>query len=142
MKEKVLLVDDDKDYLEAISERMTSRDVDVTSTLSAEDALEKIKETSYDAIILDLQMPGMDGIETLKAIKAIQPETQVILVTGHGSVGKSVEAMKLGAMDFIEKPADIEELTRRIKEAQALKMVIVQDQLEDRVKAMLRRFGF
>jgi DNA-binding NtrC family response regulator len=73
------------------------------------------EEQTFDAIVLDLMMPEMDGIEVLKNIKAKHPEMQVILLTGHGTVEKGVEAMRLGAMDFIEKPADLETLTEKIK---------------------------
>ncbi len=141
MYEKVLIVDDEKDFLEAMGERISARGMDVTTSSSAEDALAKIDKETYDAIILDFQMPGMDGIEALKAIKARKPELQIILLTGHASVEKSVEAMKEGAMDFIEKPADLDELTQKIKEAQASKMIVVDKQNKKQVEEMLKRFG-
>lgn len=141
MYEKVLIVDDEKDFLEAMGERISARGMDVTTSSSAEDALAKIDKETYDAIILDFQMPGLDGIEALRAIKARKPELQIILLTGHASVQKSVEAMKEGAMDFIEKPADLDELTRKIKEAQASKMIVVDKQNKKQVEEMLKRFG-
>ncbi len=141
MYEKVLIVDDEKDFLEAMGERISARGMDVTTSSSAEDALAKIDKETYDAIILDFQMPGMDGIETLKAIKARKPELQIILLTGHASVQKSVEAMKEGALDYIEKPADLDELTQKIKEAQASKMIVVDKQNKKQVEDMLKRFG-
>jgi len=137
MSEKVLLVDDEEDFVEALAERMEARGMDVTTSVTAEDALSKAQEGSYDAIILDLQMPQMDGLETLKKIKEIKPELQVILLTGHATVEKGVEAMKLGASDFLEKPAGLDELTEKIKKAQAKKMIIVEKKSEERIKKIL-----
>ncbi len=142
MSEKVLLVDDEKEFLEIMSERMKARDIDVTSATSAQQALEIIEKEAFDAIILDFQMPGMDGMEALKAIKARKPESQIILLTGYATVQKGVEAMKVGATDFIEKPADLEVLAEKIKNAKAEKMLIVEKQTEDKMKNILKRYGF
>ena len=87
-------------------------------------------------------MPGIDGMQALKDIKARRPEAQIILLTGHATVEKGVEAMKLGATDFLEKPADIEVLEMKIKDASTRRMLIVEKQTEERVKDRLRRFGF
>lgn len=141
MADNVLLIDDDKDFLDVMTERMEARGLDVASSTSAEDALSMIKKGAYDCIILDLQMPGMDGIEALKAIKEIQPEAQIILLTGHATVEKGVEAIKLGATDFIEKPADLETLTRKIKNAHAQKIMIVEKKEKEAVMDALKRFG-
>jgi len=137
MTPKVLLVDDEKEFIETLSERMRNRDMEVSTATSAAEALQLAREHSYDAIVLDLMMPEMDGLEALKALKARNPELQVILLTGQGTVAKGIEAMKLGAMDFLEKPADIETLTAKIKKAQARKMVIVEKQLEEKIKHIM-----
>jgi len=142
MSEKVLLVDDEKEFLEIMSERMKARDIDVTTATSAQQALEIIEKEAFDAIILDFQMPGMDGMDALKAIKAQKPESQIILLTGYATVKKGVEAMKVGATDFIEKPADLEVLAEKIKNAKAEKMLIVEKQTEDKVKNILKKYGF
>ena len=92
---------------------MKNRDIDVTTTSSAKDALGLVASGSYDAIILDLQMPEMDGLQTLEKLKAINPDLQVILLTGHATVEKGVQAMKLGASDVMEKPADIQSADRK-----------------------------
>jgi DNA-binding NtrC family response regulator len=141
MTDHVLLIDDDHDFLDVMAERMEARGLEVSATMSAEEALDMIKKDSFDAIILDLQMPGMDGIEALKAIKEVQPEAQIILLTGHATVEKSVEAIKLGATDFIEKPADLESLTRKIKKAHAKKVLIVEKKEKEMVMDALKRFG-
>ena len=142
MSEKVLLVDDEKEFLEIMSERMKTRDMEVTTATSAQQALEIIEKESFDAIILDFQMPGMDGMDALKAIKAKKPELQIILLTGYATIEKGVEAMKIGATDFIEKPADLEVLSEKIKNAKAEKMLIVEKQTEDKVKNIIKKYGF
>lgn len=114
---RVLLVDDELDFIQALSERLKIRDIYVDTAIDGQKALAKAKARKYDAIILDLAMPGMDGIETLKSLKDVNPDLQVILLTGRGSVQKSVEAIKLGAMDFLEKPADINLLMEKIRAA-------------------------
>jgi DNA-binding NtrC family response regulator len=141
MSEKVLLVDDEKEFLEIMSDRMTARGMEVTTAESAGEALSLIGKTSFDAIIMDFQMPEMDGMAALKAIKDKKPELQIILLTGYATVEKTVEAMKIGAMDFLEKPADIEALTKKIKKAKAEKMLIVEKQTEEKIRDILQRHG-
>ncbi|MEE4242980.1 MAG: response regulator, partial [Desulfopila sp.] len=101
MSEKILLIDDEEEFLEAMSERMKAREMDVSTASSARDGLLKAEDGSYDVVILDLQMPEMDGIETLKRLKEKNPDLQVILLTGHATVQKGIEAMKLGALDLL-----------------------------------------
>ncbi len=142
MTEKVLLIDDEQDFLTVMSERMESRDMRVTTAVSATEALEKVEKESFDAVILDLMMPEMDGLETLKILKEKNPELQVILLTGHATVEKGIEAMKLGAMDLVEKPADLSTLTEKIKKAQAQKMIIVEKRNEERIKKIITSKGW
>lgn len=141
MTEKVLLVDDEEDFLEIMSERMEARGMEVSTCTSAEEAIEKIKKHVFDAIILDFMMPGMDGFQALREIKNKRPELQIILLTGHATVEKGVEAMKMGATDFLEKPADMEALAKKIKEASARRMLIVEKETEERIKDVIRRYG-
>ena len=105
MSEKVLLVDDEKEFLEIMSQRMSAMGMTVTTAGSAEQALAILGKETFDAIVMDFQMPEMDGMEALKAIKDKKPELQIILLTGYATVEKTVEAMKIGAADFLEKPA-------------------------------------
>lgn len=142
MSERVLLIDDEQDFLTVMSERMASRDMEVTTAMSAKEALEMVEKGSFDAVILDLMMPEMDGLETLKMLKRKNPELQVILLTGHATVEKGIEAMKLGAMDLVEKPADLSALTEKIKKAQAQKMIIVEKQNEERIKRIIGNKGW
>lgn len=138
MSEKVLLVDDEEDFLEAMSTRMKDRGMDVSTTTSAAEALKRVEEGAYDAVVLDLMMPEMDGIEVLKAMKEKRPELQIILLTGYATVQKGVEAMKFGAMDFIEKPADLKVLTEKIHQARAQKLLLVEKKIQEKVKRMIQ----
>jgi DNA-binding NtrC family response regulator len=142
MSEKVLIIDDEGDFLEALSERLRIRGMDVSTTTSPKEALKKIDEESYDAIILDFQMPEMDGLEALKEMKKKNPDLQVILLTGHATVERGVEALKSGALDFVEKPIDLESLAKKIKEAKAEKMLIVDKKLEERIKKIIAEKGW
>lgn len=139
MSEKVLLVDDEPEFLEVMSERMKARGMVVTTTGSADQALAILEKESFDAIVMDFQMPGMDGMAALKSIKQKKPELQIILLTGYATIEKTVEAMKIGATDFLEKPADLEALTEKIKKAKAEKMLIVEKQTEEKIKEILQR---
>ena len=121
MHEKVLLVDDEPDFLEAMAARMQVRGLDVTTTTSTIDALSLAESGHFDVIVMDLMMPEMAGLEALKALKGLKSESQIILLTGYATREIEAEALKLGAVDLIEKPADIERLLEKIKEAQSKK---------------------
>lgn len=142
MPEKVLLVDDEKDFLEVMAERMANRGIDVSTAASAQEALQLAEKESFDAIIVDLMMPEMDGLEALKLLKEKKPESQVILLTGHATLEKGIEAMKLGAVDFLEKPADMTQLTKKIKKAHARKMIVVEKQIEEKIKKIMNVKGW
>ena len=137
----VLIVDDEKEFLETISERLINRGFLVDAVGNGLEALDKLDQKNFDAIVLDVMMPEMDGIETLKHIRASHPEMQVILLTGHATLQKGVEAVKLGAMDFLEKPAEIEALIAKIKEAQSNRLLLVEKQREDAVQEILIKYG-
>ena len=126
LKAKILLVDDEEDFLSTLAERLEIRGLDVHTAASGELALVKTGQESFDLIVLDLAMPGMDGIETLKRIKAEQPEAEIIMLTGQGSIKTSMEAMKLGAEDFMEKPVNISDLLERISDAKDQRASIVE----------------
>jgi DNA-binding NtrC family response regulator len=142
MAEKVLLIDDEVEFLEALSERMEIRGMDVTTAENAKAAVSAINSGDFDAIVLDLQMPDMNGIDMLKVIRETNPDMQVILLTGQATLEAGIQAMKLGAMDFMEKPADIDALTDKIKKAQAKKMVIVEKKTEKKVNDILKSKGW
>ncbi|MCB2185369.1 MAG: response regulator [Deltaproteobacteria bacterium] len=117
MKIRVLLVDDEEKFVDYLHKRLVNRDYDVTMALSGEAAVEKLKEQNFDVVILDVLMPGMDGIETLRIIKNLKPLTEVIMLTGHASVESGVEGMKLGAYDYLMKPCETDELVSKINKA-------------------------
>lgn len=142
MTEKILFIDDEQDFLEVMSERMTARNMKVSTASSAKEGLAIAAEGSFDAVILDLAMPEMNGIEVLKVLKEKNPDLEVILLTGHATVKDGIEAMKLGALDLLEKPADINTLTEKIQAAQAKKMVIVEKKSEEMVKKIMATKGW
>ena len=136
MKPRVLIVDDEEEFVEALSERLTIRDYDVTTCLSGEAALEKVNGYNFDVVILDVAMPGMDGIETLREIKKIKPLTEVIMLTGRATVESGIEGMKLGALDYLMKPCDTELLISKINMAHERKA-----EQEERIReAKVREF--
>ena len=136
---RVLLVDDEEKFLEVLSQRLGTRGIDAETSTSGEEALVKIKNKNFDAIVLDVMMPGIGGIETLKRIRKENPEVQIIMLTGRGSVDKAVEAMKEGAIDFMEKPADINTLLDKISEAKEKKILLVMKNIEEKVKGLTQR---
>ena len=117
MKTRVLIVDDEEKFSEPLAERLTLRDYDVTTSQSGEDAVAKIEQYNYDVVVLDVLMPGMSGIETLREIKKIKPLTEIIMLTGHATVESAVEGMRLGATDFLMKPCETEDLIPKIQRA-------------------------
>ena len=121
MPPKVLIVDDEKDFLDIMAERMDARGMQVSTATSAEDALKMVLKEPYDAVIMDLMMPEMDGFKALKLFKETRPDVPIILLTANVPEEKCIEAIKLGAMDVIEKPADLNLLTQKIEEVKALK---------------------
>ena len=115
---KALVVDDEPDFLETLVNRLGKRSIDATGVRSGEEAIEEMKKKFFDVVVLDIKMPGgMDGIETLREMKKIQPLAEVILLTGHASVETSIEGMNLGAFDYLIKPIKLEELLTKMAEA-------------------------
>ena len=138
----VLLVDDEELFVTALAKRMAKRGLTVDTAPDGNAALDAVRHRSFDAIVLDLAMPGMDGIETLRKLLAINPDLQIILLTGHGSVQTGVDAMKYGAVDFLEKPADFHELLHKIEQAAAQKMLLIEKHAEEAVDDILRKKGW
>jgi DNA-binding NtrC family response regulator len=138
MTEKVLLVDDEEEFVETLAERMRNRGMEVATSNSGGEALKLVETDPYDVVVLDLQMPGMDGIEVLERIKQRQPDIQVVLLTGHASVAKGVEAIKHGALEFLEKPIDLSKLSEVIHRAKAEKMILVERDTEGRIREIIQ----
>ncbi|MBA3009048.1 MAG: response regulator [Proteobacteria bacterium] len=138
---KVLIVDDEKDFVEIFSLRLSSQGEKVSTAYSGREALSVLETTAVDVVILDIRMPGMDGIQVLKQIKTLYPLVEVILLTGHGSTETAVEGMKLGAFDYLMKPADFKDIQDKLEAALKRK-----DEQEERIRKaelrlLLRRSG-
>lgn len=138
LKAKILLVDDEEDFVKNLSQRLELRGLNVTEATRGIDAINYADNENFDAIILDLAMPGMDGIETLKRIRANHPDAEIIMLTGHASVQSSVEAMKLGAEDYLEKPVNLKELLDRISEAKQRRILVLQKQSKQKIEEILK----
>ncbi len=139
---RVLIVDDEQEFLESIAERLSIRGFLVDTATSGDKALEKIQGNIYDAIVLDLMMPGIDGITTLKQALAKKADLQIILLTGHATLETGVEAIKLGALDFMEKPADLDLLTEKIKEGRERRLELDAATREEAVREALKKYGW
>jgi two-component system OmpR family response regulator len=114
---RVLVVDDEEDFASAVVERLVRRGFRASAVFGGAQALQAMKEAEYDAIVLDLKMPGMDGLQTLQAIRRMDPDMQVLVLTGHGTVAAGIGGMQLGAADFLQKPVTIESLCSAIEAA-------------------------
>lgn len=113
----VLLIDDEEDFLTPLTKRLKKRDLTVLNATSGEAALTLLAKESVDVAVLDVKMPGMDGIETLRAIRKSHPSVEVILLTGHANIEAAVEGMNLGAFDYLMKPMNIDELVYKLQDA-------------------------
>ena len=125
----VLVVDDEKDFVEMLSLRLQEVGEKVSTAYSGKECLETLEKTNIDVVILDIKMPGMDGMETLREIKKRFPIIEVIMLTGHGSAETAVEGMKSGAFDYLMKPADFDDLTAKLEGARKRK-----DEQEERIR--------
>ncbi|MDY6852019.1 MAG: response regulator [Thermodesulfobacteriota bacterium] len=117
MPSKVLLVDDEREFVQTLSERLLLRDMGSTVAFDGESALDLIDEDEPEVMILDLRMPGIDGIEVLKRVKQTHPEIEVIILTGHGSEADREQCMELGAFAYLQKPQNIDDLSDVLKKA-------------------------
>lgn len=136
----ILLVDDEAPFVETMAKRLTKRGLEVSSAFDGESALQQLEgKPSVEVVILDVKMPGMDGIDTLKAIKAKFPLVEVIMLTGHATVESAIEGMKLGAFDYLMKPCDLEMLVEKVNEATAKKRKHDDKIIEARLKTITSR---
>lgn len=114
---KILLVDDEKEFVSTLSERIKMREIGTDVALNGEQALELVENEVPDVMVLDLRMPGIDGIEVLERVKKNYPDVQVIILTGHGSEKDEEEAKRLGAYEYLQKPVEIDTLVDKIRRA-------------------------
>ena len=139
---KVLLVDDEKDFVETLAQRLEMRDFDVKTALDGDEALGLIRESDVDVIVLDVLMPGKDGIQTLKEIKELKPLITVIMLTGNATVNTAIEGMKLGAYDYLMKPTETEILVEKIISAHKIKAEHEERIRQAEIKGILKRRGW
>lgn len=117
MKIRVLLVDDEKDFIETLAQRLEARNLHVAAVSSGDEAVKRLEEEDFDVVVVDLLMPGKDGIETLRDLKRLKPLVEVILLTGHATVESAIRGMNMGAFYYLMKPTDIKRLLENIARA-------------------------
>jgi DNA-binding NtrC family response regulator len=121
---KVLIVDDEAEFATALAERLRLRNYDSQAVFNTKDALSIIKNNSYEVVLLDFEMPGMDGIEVLKIMKQTDPTLEVIMLTGGGKIKNMQEVMQIGAFDYLMKPVDLGELIIQINNAKKRRSLV------------------
>ena len=135
---KVMLVDDEFDFIDLMSQRLETRGLKVIMVTSGEEALATIEDQNIDVAVVDFAMPGINGIETLKQIKEKRADIEVIMLTGQGTIQSGIEAMKYGAIDFLEKPVDLNILMEKIRLAKKQRMLTLEKKSADEVKNILK----
>jgi len=136
----VLLVDDEVEFVETFSERLGMRDLAISKAFNGEEAL-KVLETRQDIeiVILDVKMPGMNGIETLTKIKEKYPLVEVIMLSGHADVESAIDGMKQGAFDYLMKPCDMDQIIAKVTDAAAKKRQHEEKIIQARIKEITSR---
>ena len=135
---KVLLVDDETDFVDLMSQRLETRGLRVRAVTSGEEAIESMGDKNIDVAVVDLAMPGIDGIETLIQIKQARPDIEVIMLTGHATIQSGIEAMKHGACDYLEKPVDLNVLMEKIRYAKVTRMDAMAEKSAQEVQHILK----
>jgi DNA-binding NtrC family response regulator len=119
---RVLLVDDEERFRVTLAKMLAAQGLEVASLGSGPAALAELRRQPYDVVLLDLRMPGMDGIATLAEIKREHPDVEVIILTGHASLDAAMEIIKLGGYDYLLKPCPLEEVLLKIDAASEKKL--------------------
>ncbi len=140
--DRVLLVDDEESFVEVLAERLRSRGLEVTAVTSGRDAIAAAQDGTYDAVILDLAMPGLDGLETLRRLREAQPDLQVMILSGRATVKTAVEAIRLGAVDIFEKPMEVDTLLARIRNARATRIAQEDEMTQEQIDEIMRTKGW
>lgn len=134
---KILLVDDEVEFTKNMTTLLTTRGYKVTAVNSGDAAIKELEKLDFDVVVLDLKMPGMDGITTLKEIKKLGLLTETLMLTGHGSIDSALEALKLGAYDYLTKPCEIEDLVEKIEGAWKKKDTKEQKDLQEKIQRVV-----
>jgi DNA-binding NtrC family response regulator len=136
----VLLVDDESEFVETFGERLEMRDLKISKAFNGEEALQVLeKDHDLEVVILDVQMPGMDGIETLAEIKKKFPLVEVIMLSGHSTVESAIEGMKKGAFDYLMKPCDMDQIIAKVSKAAGKKRQHEEKIIQARIKEITSR---
>jgi DNA-binding NtrC family response regulator len=125
---RLLIVDDERRFVETLSKRLTARGIYVEGAHSGMDAVALVQARPFDVALLDVRMPGMDGLATLREIRKYQPLLQVIMLSGTASINAAVEGMRLGAIEYLLKPASIDDVLPKIEEAARRKLLMEEQQ--------------
>jgi DNA-binding NtrC family response regulator len=136
----IMLVDDEVPFVETMTKRLTRREFDVQTAYSGEACMAALeKDRRIEVVILDVKMPGMDGIETLKQIKSKHPLVEVVMLTGHATVESAIDGMKLGAFDYLMKPCDMDQLIAKVTQAAQRKREQEERIVQARVQSITTR---
>ena len=138
---KILLVDDEVVFTNNMSKLLTNRGYRVTAANSGDGAINSLEEERFDVVVLDLKMPGMDGISTLKEIKKLGLFTETLILTGHGSIDTAMEAIRLGAYDYLTKPCEIDELVAKIEGAWSKKDDAEKQDIQEKIHKVVESPG-
>jgi DNA-binding NtrC family response regulator len=134
---KILLVDDEKVFTDNMGRLLRARGYVVEGVNSGEDGIARLASADFDVVALDLKMPGLDGIGALRRIKDLGLFTQILILTGHGSIDTALEAVRLGAYDYLTKPCEIDELVDKIEGAWEKKDEAAREDLDDKIKKVI-----
>ncbi len=136
---RLLFVDDEADFVEYMQKRLKRHDIEVQSYVDPVEALESTEGVSFDVALLDLKMPGLDGEELLRRLRARDPSLEVIILTGHGSIESAFRTSREGAYEYLQKPCDFDELVRSICSAYAKRITALDAQRAPEVKSLFER---
>jgi len=139
---RVLLVDDEEEFIETLAQRLQIRDFEITTACNGKEALDRLEDLDVDLVVLDVQMPGMGGVEILQKIKELKPLVEVILLTGHATVETAIQGMKLGAFDYLIKPAETEDLVDKIQKAHVRKAEQEERIRKAEINGIVKRRGW
>ncbi len=142
MKIRVMLVDDEKEFVDVLAERLEARDFELVKAYSGDEALANLQQHDIDVTVLDVLMPGKDGVETLKEMKLTKPLVEVIMLTGNATVETAVEGMKKGAFDYLMKPTETKDLVEKIVRAYKRKAEQEERIRNAEIEKIMRRRGF
>ena len=139
---RILLVDDETEFTENISKLLNGRGYQATAVNDGESAIEALETDNYDVMVLDLKMPGMDGMTTLREMRKLDLLTETLILTGHGDVGTALEAMKLGAYDYLTKPCEVDALVEKIEGAWEKMDARQKDEMQKRIEKITNGKSF